>query len=85
MYIDFLLQLANDADFKNYDLVLKDIIKDKKYMLSKKEERILALTSEFSGEFSDIFDMFDNADIKFEKIKNSKGEEFELNKMNPTF
>lgn len=76
---EFLLQLASDADFKNYDLVLKDIIKDKKHMLSKKEERLLALTGEFSGEFSDIFDMYDNADIKFEKIKNSKGEEVELN------
>ena len=79
---EFLLGLANNKIFKDYDLFFKDIIKNKKHMLSKKEERLLALTGEFSGDFSDIFDMYDNADITFDNIKNAKGEDVVLNSSN---
>ena len=76
---EFLMELSQDAKFADFDLFFKDIIKNKKHMLSKKEERILALTGEFSGEFGDIFDMFDTADIQFEDIFDSNGKKYELN------
>lgn len=76
---DFLNELINDNKFKNYDLFFKDIIKNKKHMLSKSEEKLLAGTGEFSGDFSDIFDKVDTADIKFDNIVDSNGKSYEMN------
>lgn len=76
---EFLTELINDKDFSNYDLIIKDIIKNKKHTLSKKEEKLLAGTGEFSGQFSDIFDMFDSADILFDDVLDSKGNSHKLN------
>lgn len=75
----FLLELASDKKFKDYDLMFKDIIKDKKHMLSKQEEILLSKTSEFAGQFSDIFDKFDTADVKFDDIKDSNGKTYKMN------
>ena len=76
---DFLNELILDNKFNNYDLFFKNIIKNKKHMLSKNEEKLLAATSEFAGQFSNIFDKFDTADVKFKKIKDSIGKEYEMN------
>ena len=76
---DFLIELSNDIQLKNYDLYFKDIVKNKKHMLSKCEEKLLAGTGEFSGDFSDIFDKFDTADIKFDNIVDCNGKTYEMN------
>lgn len=76
---EFLLELSNDKQFKNYNLFFKDIIKNKKHMLSKAEEILLSKTDEFSGEFSSIFDKIDTADITFEDIKDSNGNVYQMN------
>lgn len=79
---EFLLSLKNDKKFKDYDLIIDDIIKFKKHMLSKKEEKLLSLTSEFAGGFSQVFEKLDNVDIKFDKVVDSKGKTRELNSAN---
>lgn len=76
---EYLKQLAKDVDFKNYDLYFLDIIKNKKHMLSKKEEKLLAKTGLFSGQFSSIFDKIDTADIRFDDILDSKGNSYKMN------
>ena len=76
---NFLLSLLNNPRAKNYDLLIKDIIKCKKHTLSKKEENLLSLMGEFSDGFSDVFDKFDNADITFEDCVDSKGNKYPLN------
>ena len=76
---EFLKELYQDEKFKDYDLMFKSIIRDKKYMLSKQEEILLSKTSEFSGQFSDIFDQYDTADVKFEDVKDSAGKSYEMN------
>ena len=74
---DFLNELILDNKFNNYDLFFKNIIKNKKHMLSKNEEKLLDATSEFAGQFSNIFDKFDTADVKYKKIKDSIDKEYE--------
>ncbi len=76
---EFLNDLIKDEKFKNYDLYFKNILKNKKHMLSKNEEKLLAGTDEFSGQFSSIFDKFDTADVKFDDIKDSCGKVYEMN------
>lgn len=63
-----LKRMATKPEYANYDVMLKDIVRTKKHILSTKEERILSEISAFTGDFSNIFSMFDNADIKFGKV-----------------
>lgn len=73
-----LSKLAKDLRLSDYDYFLNKIIEDKKYILSEKEERLLALGGEVFGSFSEIFSMIDNADIKFDDITDKDGKEYDL-------
>ena len=74
-YIKSLLQ---DAAFADYDYMLKEVRRQKKHILSDKEERILAMAGEPFGSFRKTFEMIDNVDIKFRNVKNEKGETVKL-------
>lgn len=74
----FLKELASDADFADYSYFIEGIIKDKKHTLGEKEEKILAMTQMFSSVPQEAFSMLNNADIRFEPFKDSKGEEIKL-------
>lgn len=76
---EFLLSLAKDTDFKNYNKILLDIIKERKHTLSQKEENLLSEMGAFSGAFKKIFDNFDDGDLKFKKVKNSEGKLLPMN------
>lgn len=65
------------AFYKKY---LDEIRRMKPYVLSKNEEQILAMAGELAQAPEAIFDMYNNADIKFPMVKNDKGEEIELTK-----
>ena len=75
---EFLTDLMNNKNYPQFRTYFKSILRHKKYLLSKKEEKLLSQMGEFTGGFSDIFDMFDNADVKFEDAKDSKGEKHTL-------
>ncbi len=75
---EFLKELAADKDFADYSYFIEGIIKDKKHTLGEKEERILAMTQMFSSVPQEAFSMLNNADIRFEPFKDSKGEEIKL-------
>ena len=75
---EFLTDLMNNKNYPQFRTYFKSILRHKKYLLSKKEEKLLSQIGEFTGGFSDIFDMFDNADVKFEDAKDSKGEKHTL-------
>ncbi|HHW32079.1 MAG TPA: oligoendopeptidase F [Clostridiaceae bacterium] len=72
---DFIL---NVPDLKVYEFYLKEIIRQKKHVLSEKEEEILALASEIAQAPKDIFTMLNNADMKFPIIKDENNEDVEL-------
>lgn len=72
--VDFLKELKEDPDFSDFDFMLDKMIRNKKHILSKKEEKILAETGAFSDQFKNTFMMFDNADVKFDSVKTKDGE-----------
>lgn len=69
-------KLQKESEFKNY---FKSILRNKKHILSEKEEKILSMSSEMAGGFSDNFDLFDDADLKFPSVKDSHGKTHKLN------
>ncbi|MCM1546270.1 MAG: oligoendopeptidase F [Clostridiales bacterium] len=65
----YLKELIADKDFSDYDYQLKLLLKRRKHVASEKEERLVALSSEALGSFSDIFAMIDNADLPLPEIE----------------
>lgn len=63
-----LLALAEKPEFSNYSYQFKKLARDKKYVLSEKEEKILSEVGNFAGNFQDAFGMFDSADVKFAPV-----------------
>ncbi len=74
-----LKKLGENSQFKNY---FKDILRNKKHILSEKEERILSMSSDMASGFSDNFDLFNDADLKFPKVYDSNRKSHELNHSN---
>ncbi len=66
-----------DPEFSDYDYMLKEIVRQKAHILSDKEERLLAMSSEALGNPSNVASMLMNADLKFEPVK-KKGKKLEL-------
>ena len=60
---------AEDERLKDYDYMLSRLIKEKKYILSEAEERILAQTSEPLSVASDVFGMLDDAELNAPEIE----------------
>lgn len=67
-------------ELKFYKKYLDEIRRMKPYVLSKNEEHILAMAGELAQAPESIFNMLNNADIKFPMIKDEEGEEIELTK-----
>jgi oligoendopeptidase F len=63
-----------------YKQYFNEILRQKQHILSEREEELLALSAEIAEAPSDIFTMFNNADIKFGMVKDANGEEIELTK-----
>ena len=55
-----------------------EIIRSKDIILSKKEEKILGEVGIFADTNHEVFSMFDNADVKFKKVDDGKGNLVEM-------
>lgn len=75
----FLKKLLEDNDFKDYKKFLHDIIREKPHILSVSCEEILSLVSSYKDAFSQIHSNFESGDLKFNKVKNSKGKLLPMN------
>lgn len=71
-------------ELESYRNTLNKIIRTKAHILSKEQEEILSLTGEMAGNPSTIFNMLNNADIKFPVIKDENGNDIEVTKANYT-
>ena len=69
----FLSSLLNNKKFADYSKILRDIIREKPHTLSEPCEKIMSLASSFTGDFSQNHSNFDDGDLKFNDIKDSKG------------
>jgi len=67
-----------DPELKEYRFTLEEMLRQKPHVLSKAEEALMAQVGNLSQAPNTIFGMINNADMKFPKIKNDKGEEIEL-------
>ncbi len=67
-------------ELRNHDFSFKEMFRQKKHVLSEKEERLLALAQDCAGTGDEAFTMFNNADIKFPAIKDENGNRVELTK-----
>lgn len=65
--------LLKEERFRDHDYAIKEIIRNKKHILSESEERIMSEVGSFSDGFHDAFNMFDNADITFDDVIDRDG------------
>jgi len=72
--------IKSDDRLSDYTHYLNNISRQRKHVLSHKEEKILALSGEMAASSQLIFGMIDNADIKFPAIKDKDGKIVELTK-----
>ncbi|MGN0771622.1 MAG: oligoendopeptidase F [Christensenellales bacterium] len=75
---EFLTQLSQRPEFADFDYELQEIARFKDRTLSDAEEKLIADVKSFSDLFHDAFEMFDNADIKFEPFVDGKGNTVKL-------
>lgn len=75
---DELRGLIADPRLAKYKRTLSEMLRQKPHVLSKNEEALLAQVGNVSQAPGTIFSMMNNADLKFPKVKNDKGEEVEL-------
>lgn len=59
---------------------LENIQRTRAHTLNESEEKLLALTGDFSGSAQSIFTAFNNADLRYGTLKDDKGAEIELTK-----
>lgn len=76
--------LKIEPRLKLYEFMLASIFKEKKHILSSKEESLLANLADIRDASSEIFTMLNNVDIDFGIVKDKKGEEFNLTHGNYT-
>lgn len=69
---EFLLNLANDPDMKNYRLDILEIIRHRPHTLNEGDSRIVSLVGNFSGGYSDVFDNINALDVKFDSFEVNK-------------
>ncbi|WP_343363719.1 oligoendopeptidase F [Listeria seeligeri] len=70
--------LEENQDLQLYSHLLEELNLSRPYILSEKEEALLANAGEVLGSSSNTFNTLNNADMKFPTIKNEDGEEIEI-------
>ena len=78
MKADRLHQLENNPRFSDFARMIHEIIRQKKHILSAKEERILSMSTEMSGQFNTAFDMLSDVDMRFPAVKDESGKSVKL-------
>ncbi len=61
--------MAASDIYRDFDFYLKNILRNKKHLLSDKEENLLSRIAMFGGGYKNVFSVFDNADITFDDVE----------------
>ncbi len=75
---DKLEAIIADESVAKFRHTLEEMRRQKAHILTKNEEALLAQVGNMSSAPGTIFNMLNNADLKFPKVKNEDGEEVEL-------
>lgn len=70
--------LREHEALKQYDYMLRNMLRRKQHVLSKEAEAMMAQFSEIAGAPKQIFSMINNADMKFGSIIDEEGDSVEL-------
>lgn len=70
--------IKKEPILKEYSFIIDEMMRKKAHVLSKSEEKLLALASEATSAGQDVFMMFNNADIKFPAVTDENGNKIEL-------
>lgn len=73
-----LKEMAERPEYSEFTTIIDSIIREKKHILSGKEEKLLSEISSFTGGFKEVFVNLDNADLKFEPVIDNDGKSVEL-------
>ena len=65
--------IKDNPKLSTYEFAICDALRQKKHIMGKKEESIMAQMGEITGATNDVFTMLNNADIKFKDAVDSKG------------
>lgn len=70
---EYLTELKNNKQHWKYNVMFDDIIKEKPHISSEQEEILLSKIGTFLNGTVDVFNNYDNADVKFQDAVDSKG------------
>ena len=70
--------VESENGLKIYKQQLNDLLRTKSHTLSPKEEELMALSGPVRDVASNVFGMFNNADIQFPKVKDENGEDIKI-------
>jgi len=73
--------IQENINLKKYENVLKEIYRNKKHILGKKEETLINTLSELINAPEDVYGKLVDVDLKFENVKDENGELVELNEV----
>ncbi len=80
---DYIKKIVNNnKELKKYSLVLERLFRYKDHTLSEKEEKILSNVEEVLRIPSNTYDILDNVDVNFGKIKDENGNKVKLTNSN---
>lgn len=71
-------RFLSDKRLAPYRLLLERLLRFRPHTLGKKEEKLLAMQTEMAQAAGQTFRQLNNADLKFDPVKNEKGEWIEL-------
>lgn len=71
-----------DKRLLEYEIILKDIFRKKKYILSEKEEKLLSMMSDTFSVPEDTFSKLTDVDLKFGSIKDENNKKVEITNNN---
>lgn len=74
-------EYISDPDFKVYKLDLMELKRSRAHVLPEEIERVVSMTGDFAGEFSNVFDNIDTIDVKFEPFE-VDGKKYVVNNSN---
>ncbi len=75
-------QMIQDADMKDYNVFLSNLLREKPHILPAEQERLLAMAGEVLQGPDNIYSMFVSVDMTYPNIKNEEGIEVSLSDAN---
>ena len=72
-------EYLKDSRMKEYEKTIRDIMKEKKHILSEEVEGVLAKYSEVFSSSENAYDIFTNTEFEFKPIKDKDGNELKMN------